>query len=63
MMIFYHKLQGDVSVDFHFGECLARKNPESLESGGYDPHFFRVGVLEQSVVSAEVYDLIPKHSM
>jgi hypothetical protein len=39
------------------------KNPLNLESGGYDPYFLRVGVLEQPVVSAEIDDLLSKHSM
>jgi hypothetical protein len=63
MMIWYHKLQGDVTVNSHFGKCLARKNPLSLESGGYDPHFLGVGVLEQPVFSTDVDDLVSKNSM
>jgi hypothetical protein len=61
MMILYHKLQGDVTVDSHFGECLALNSPQSLERGGYDPYFLRVGKLEQPVLSAEVDNLVPKH--
>jgi hypothetical protein len=60
MMILYHKLQGDVTVDSHFGECLALKNPLNLERGRYDPHFLRVVVLVQPDFLAEVDDLVAK---